>query len=376
MKPVGGSRHLFIAQAGVRHDVRKMFERMNDELGGAVFRYTINGKIPAQREQDVLTSAARIVDRYFVGSDGRHPYDKDGVTPLAEYPRILNKWLVTVTQQVVYSQRDWMRHNIPDDVYRFLHTVKSKSVKETFPQASVLAEADPKDYKELGKAFKIVHQNPLATYDAPHSWVDPNGYRLSDRIWQTDVTTRIKLDRFLTDTIRTGMDSTTLAQQLENYLLPGRTLRTKKPYGRDASYDAMRLARTEISHAHAEATLASGLANPYVDGADVARSGAGDPNCPICPEHATIDIDGARLREPYDIERLDPPPYHPHDMCCVICTVSKSASDVTADLRSFMQQAREEHLEPYLTPAQADDFIKELLGNLIDGYLTPQRYLE
>jgi hypothetical protein len=118
--------------------------------------------------------------------------------------------------------------------------------------------------REQGDVFT---PNPLAGYDPPHLWVDPNGYRLSDRIWRTAGATRRKVDAFLEDGIAQGRGSLKLSRDLERFLHPGRQLvRTKTPYGTDASYDAMRLARTEISRGAAQAHETAARANPFVSG--------------------------------------------------------------------------------------------------------------
>ncbi len=109
--------------------------------------------------------------------------------------------------------------------------------------------------------------NPLAEYDPPHLWVDPNGYRLSDRVWRTAGETRRKVDAMVDEGIRQGRGALALSRDLEEYLHPGRQIvRTKAPYGTDASYDAMRLARTEITRAASKAHEAAALDNPFVTG--------------------------------------------------------------------------------------------------------------
>lgn len=103
-------------------------------------------------------------------------------------------------------------------------------------------------------------------YDALHLFVHPHdGYRLSDRIWRADAKTRNMIDNLLAYEIRQGTAAVKIAKQLEEFLREERAgVRTKKPYGRWGSYDARRLARTEITAAHGRATLASSRANPFV----------------------------------------------------------------------------------------------------------------
>jgi hypothetical protein len=103
-------------------------------------------------------------------------------------------------------------------------------------------------------------------YDALHLFVNPNGYRLSDNVWRADVATRAAIDRLLTYEIQQGTAAINIAKQLTQYLGRESIARTKKPYGQWGSYDARRLARTEITAAAGRATQAAGAANPFVIG--------------------------------------------------------------------------------------------------------------
>lgn len=151
--------------------------------------------------------------------------------------------------------------------------------------------------------------NPLAQFDKLHTWVDPNGYKLSDRIWRTAGTTRRKLDLFLDERIRQGQGALQMSRDLETFLKPGRTLRTKAPYGTDASYDAMRLARTEITRAHARAAERAAAMNPFVEKMGIRLSGS----------HSKPDIcDEAEADGPWPKDEIPPQyriPMHPQDLC-------------------------------------------------------------
>lgn len=79
-----------------------------------------------------------------------------------------------------------------------------------------------------------------------------------------------------------GMGALELSRKLERFLLPNRAnLRTNRPYGTSAAFDAMRLARTEIARAANQAAFLSSYLNLYVDKIDVARSGNGDKTCAV-----------------------------------------------------------------------------------------------
>lgn len=129
---------------------------------------------------------------------------------------------------------------------------------------------------------------PNVTIEPILSWRDSRGYTLSDRIWSTFEGTNAQLDSLLSQAIAEGRSAQQLAKDLEQFLLPGRELkRTNVPYGSDASFYGMRLARSEITLANSTATKIAGIANPFVDRIYYNLSGAhkGDPGDP-CEEFA------------------------------------------------------------------------------------------
>src|SRR6185369_2876860 len=95
-----------------------------------------------------------------------------------------------------------------------------------------------------------------------------------------------------------------ISAEVEQFLVPGRYLRTTRPYGTDASYHGMVLARTEISRAHGAATIAASKANPFVQLIDwrVSMSHKDQDEC---------DINAAN--GPYEPDKVPRYPNHPQD---------------------------------------------------------------
>jgi hypothetical protein len=195
-----------------------------------------------------------------------------------------------------------------------------------------------------------------------HLWTDPNGYQLSDRIWNTSVETRRTIDRIISQAFADGLGALELARLLESSLLPGMdAIRTTTPYNLDASYFALRLARTEIARAANHAAFMSAYLNPYVDRIDVARSPNGSRTCPICPLHATLSFGGERLREPYSIYSASIPVFHPNCMCHTRPVLTDSPSTVTMRLQAVMDDARAALFQPSVNPAAAESLLQTLL---------------
>lgn len=118
------------------------------------------------------------------------------------------------------------------------------------------------------------------------SWQDQRGYSLSDRIWNVSEATALQIDALLNEAIASGMQATTLAKRLEQFLLPGRTLpQTNTPYGTTGSFNARRLARGEITRAHGLASKAAAIANPLVDRMYYKLS-TSHPKPDICDDYA------------------------------------------------------------------------------------------
>ena len=395
MKPISAQHIQQRALARVERELDTAFRDVADRARGVIIRMAgLDGRISEREAETIQAQIGDMVQGMFVSFDGRKSYN--GVRPLSRYAKILNDVYVFAVRETVMVHHRWMVKHIPQDVRDFLtrnprpleiaeltrmeeHRLIAERMHDVMVgvlgQGNLLLEAEddiPIDPDIIGR-MRIFRPNPMAELDPSrrwvpmHRWQDDRGYRLSDRIWQASVRTRLKIDALLADGIRTGNSAENIANRLEQFLLPSRApLRTNKPYGRDGSYDAMRLARTEITRAVNQASFISGYLNPYTTGIDVARSFNGDPQCKICPQHATIDMGGNRVKPPYSYETAMIPPYHPHDKCNIRNVVGDSQETVTANLRAMMDDARREYLDPIMTPLMVEAFIRALLGALAD----------
>ncbi len=184
-------------------------------------------------------------------------------------------------------------------------------------------------------------------FDDTRSWVDPNGYRLSDRLWRSRKAVRDQIDQVLRNAIANGTDALDVADILEQFLNPdyapvrnalGRLIRnqikgivTRAP-GRSGygSFFARRIARTEISRAHAEATRLAALRNPFAQGIRWTLSGS-HPREDECSELANRDIGlGRGVYEPENAPRM---PQHPQCLCHWQTVVSDDVDSIVDDLK-------------------------------------------
>lgn len=342
MESIGSRKPLVLAQAGFKRDVSKLFRDAAAQCRAIILGYADhNGAIPSSSQRPMKIAVGKVISDVFTPSDNRSALAEDGAAS-SPYANVLNKWLAFSVYQAVLQQNKWLHKNAPHDVYNGMKAAR-------------------------GKNKHIAESMVSSVWQPPHVWRDEKGYVLSDRIWRSDVETQRKIDAILTRGLSDGRGALQLARDLEAALVPGMsTQRTRAPYGTDASYNAMRLGRTEITAAYNRAAVVSGQSNPFVEGMDVARSPNGDPSCPICPEHATIDIDGSRVAPPYPIDEVDPPPYHPHDLCACIPTVNEDRESIIDDIRAALADDGMGYPE---NPADVWNFVESLIGSVLMGYL-------
>ena len=254
-----------------------------------------------------------------------------------------------VTLDVATAQQDWMDANVPGDVLLFLSRGQDRRVTSE-------QEFDFGPEHEIIRKYRGTFvDTDLLNYDASHPFVPPqvqgpDGYRLSDRVWNVNNRTRVRVDNIVMSGIRQGEGAARIAQVLESGLIPGRKLiRTRTPYNRNASFDAMRLARTEITAAAGRASIASSNANPYVDRMEWRLS----------QSHPRVDICDS-LAGTYVIAELPAYPAHPHCLCVLVPVTTRSPQQVSDDMRALIEESEGE-LRPFVNPADANAFTRYIL---------------
>lgn len=338
----------------------QLFSTLTGQIAAAITRRAdAAGNIPRSAAYDLQRQVGDLVTGFFIGWGGRGermPFDTTPagvVIPLAPYVVALWAGIKAAARLPVEQNAGLLRARLPADLFDTLAAARV----DPFAVARSLAVAE--------QAFK---PNPMATYEAPHTWVDPNGYRLSDRIWNTAGVTRRKLDLFMEHQIATGRGAAAIARDLEVFLQPGRELiRTSAPYGRDASYDAMRLARTEIARAHAGAAEQSALMNPFVSGLEVRLSGS-HPKKDICDDAAA---DGPWPKD--EIPHKFRVPLHPHCLCTYryVMAPADQQQKLIDEVRTVVVDARHKFAD-LVGPAAVDEFTSALLrGSFNIERLTP-----
>lgn len=183
--------------------------------------------------------------------------------------------------------------------------------------------------------------------DDTRSWISPDGYRLSDRIWNAKQDVRKQIDALLRRSLASGEDALLTAWKLEQFLSPelspvrnvaGRLVRnqakvivTRSPgRGGMGSFGARRLARTEITRAHGAATIWTAERTPFAIGIKWNLSGR-HPREDQCDQNASRDVGSGRGVYPTkDVPRY---PSHPQDLCSLSIEVEEDDEKIVEELR-------------------------------------------
>lgn len=167
-------------------------------------------------------------------------------------------------------------------------------------------------------------------FDPARTWVDPQGYKLSDRLWAAGGDVRAAIDTLLDYHIQAGSSAPTIAKELTQYLTPeGLVSRTATPYGRsNGIYAPLRLARTETTRTYGAATVQAAAVNPFVTGIAWKRSAShvGQDECDL---NATRDDHGLGAGV-YPVDKVPTYPNHPQDKCYLSSVVRDDTEAVIA----------------------------------------------
>ena len=212
--------------------------------------------------------------------------------------------------------------------------------------------------------------------DGTRSWVDPRGYRLSDRLWNTRESARRAIDDRIREALLRGEDALDVADQLERWLhpglqptrnasgfvvadarpgLPGSPVLTWSPRGQyPGSYSTRRLMRTEITRVAGQETdeIARDL-DLYVEWLLSPRH----PETDNCDNNASGSSRGMP-QGVYTVDECPSYPDHPHCLCTKTTYDPRTDDEILADLRGTYR------LNHWVDPATGEWHIDE---SVLDG---------
>ncbi len=352
-------------QAASERALAQLFRDLAAGIAADVARRAdADGVVPRTATFELQRQSAERIQRMYLGRNRAGelaPFEtlaNGRVIALAPYPQALWAAITAAVRLPVEENAAILTKRLPDDILDVMRRARVDPFKAVGAKVAetTTVVGGPSSVVEV----EIFRPNPLATYEAPHTWVDPNGYRLSDRIWNVAAAERSRLDAYLDDSIKRGTGALTMAKELEQFLDPSRkTLTTNKPYGSKASYDAMRLARSEITQAHYKADMAASAMNPFVEGMGWMLS-ASHPRRDICDDYARGGPEGDGV---YPLGEVPSVP-HPQCLCWRKKVLRKDPDAVIASLRDDIRAARADLVDK-IGPVEVENFDRLLLGETL-----------
>lgn len=188
------------------------------------------------------------------------------------------------------------------------------------------------------------------------------GLKLNDQIWNKNRNYRKHINRILTSGVATGEDCVTVARALERYVKNGKTtfaeaypnMMARMP-GRvpeDLSYEALRLARTEMTSAFGMGTMKSAAMNPSNKGVRFILS-ASHPVYDICDPIVEADDYGLGPGG-YPLDAAPDYPFHPN----CLCIMTQIVADVDETIERLHKWTNDPASDPEMENWYQDNYEK------------------
>jgi len=182
---------------------------------------------------------------------------------------------------------------------------------------------------------KVLFNVPTDAVKLTQQRIWEDGLKLSDRIWILEKRTKREIERIVLEEIASGRPASdkVLEARLNKLLSPDRRLVRTKLHGRNVSFDAARLLRTERTNAFLEADKLASENNLGARGIKWIRSPHPGP-CPSGACDANSHHDEGLGIGVYSPENL---PITPHPQCkCYTVTVAMSSEKMTKNWVEWM----------------------------------------
>ncbi len=213
-----------------------LFRRFVALFSRAVVQGGGSGPIPARRRPALLALASRELAALF-GATPAASIAPDG-TPATPYARLVVGGTRAAATLAVTPVVEEARRALAD-------------------------RPDLRDALTRPQLPPTVSVHPLMAPTA--SWEDPNGLRLSQRIWQSGEKIRQSIGVLLDYHIRHKVPASEVAADLERWLTPvGRELRQHTPGGDVGLYAPRRLLQHEVNRAAGSAAIEAARLSPFV----------------------------------------------------------------------------------------------------------------
>lgn len=212
------------------------------------------------------------------------------------------------------------------------------------------------DKAPVVKAFEWQRKQAVA---ANYARTHKDGLYLSDRIWNTSEEARKAMRSIVQAGV--GEDAVHVARALETYVKQGKTAtcllypnmmqRMEGRVPENLDYNALRLARTELSSAYGAATIGAAQASPAIGKVKWVLSSS-HPKTDICNAYAS----GGKGHGVYDAGKCPPYPAHPNCLCTL--------QPMPEDLDDFLKKMDEWKKDPSSHP-EIEKWHKEHYGRFV-----------
>ena len=167
-----------------------------------------------------------------------------------------------------------------------------------------------------------------------------NGRGLDKMLWDVAKCAGDKLNLAITSCIAEGMGAVEMSQNLKEFATGGHhtwsrnKIREKlgpgyvRKYSGGLDYEALRLARTTITHQAQLATLATSKINPYMDAVIWHSDHQAGRTCQLC-----LDRDGTK----YYLNKGSVPLDHPNGMCWLEPAYSMTPEEMAKDMKAWAE---------------------------------------
>jgi len=178
---------------------------------------------------------------------------------------------------------------------------------------------------------RVLYKVPDGAMKSIYSRIGEDGLKLSNRIWILNKRTKGEIERIVLEEIASGRPASdrVLDARLNKLLNPSRRAIRTTLHGRNVSFDAARLLRTERTIAFREADRMASLKNPGLIGIQWHTSGDA---CGVCEDLASADSGlGPGVYKPENL------PGNPHPQCkCYTTDVAISSKEFTTNWIEWM----------------------------------------
>lgn len=230
------------------------------------------------------------------------------------------------------ATKDLHKHLEDNFTYYTSEFVKEGTRVEQLRMETMVKAADIEALTTAGINDIFVRINTDAVAAAWHN--SKYGLNLSQRIWNTSENAKEAIGNIITTGVAAGDDVVDVARQLEAYILHGRSTAAElypnmmkrmgdKRIPEEISYEALRLARTEMTRAFGDATLRAAREDPSAMGVQFELSSS-HPVYDICDVHTAADDYGLG-KGTYPLDAAPDYPFHPNCLC--IMTIATEDTD-------------------------------------------------